>query len=111
MPRNIDTLTTRRRPRGFFSRVLHLSGRAAQGAARLALSDTQVIVLHARLILGVLVTMLGLLSFASDRYCDGNVSSYYACTRPSTYYYYPWWAVVLVLLGVLLIMLWYLRRK
>lgn len=66
---------------------------------------------HGRLFLGMVLTTLGVLSFASDRYCDGNTSAYYACTRPATYYYYPWWAILLILLGSCSIVLWFLRKK
>lgn len=78
--------------------------------ARAVERDIAVMFQNGRLILGTLFVIVGVLSFASDRYCDGNVSSYYACTRPSTYYYYPWWAIVLVLLGTLLLLLWWLRH-
>lgn len=73
--------------------------------------DAVVVVSHLRLFLGMLLALIGLLSFASDLYCDGNVSSYYACTRPSTYYYYPWWATLLIVLGVTLVVIWFLRQR
>jgi hypothetical protein len=73
--------------------------------------DLEEMIRHGRLFLGLILTLAGLLSFTSDRYCDGNASSYYACTRPATYYYYPWWAIVLVILGSFLIVLWFLRRQ
>lgn len=73
--------------------------------------DAEEIIRHGRLFLGLALTLSGLLSFSSDRYCDGNASSYYACTRPATYYYYPWWAITLTLVGSFLIVLWFLRRQ
>jgi len=72
--------------------------------------DVELIRTNLKIVLGSMLTVVGALSFASDRYCDGNTSSYYACTRPATYYYYPWWAVLLVVIGVTLIVLWFLRR-
>jgi hypothetical protein len=73
--------------------------------------DLANIVEHGRLFLGTFLTLVGILSFASDRYCDGNTSAYYACTRPATYYYYPWWATLLIILGSFSVMLWFLRKK
>ncbi len=64
-----------------------------------------------RLFAGMALVVTGLLSFVSDRYCDGNSSSAYTCTRPATYYYYPWWATVLVVVGGVLVVLWFLRKK
>lgn len=69
------------------------------------------IVANIRLFAGFALLFWGLLSFASDRYCDGNTSAYYSCTRPSTYYYYPWWSVLLVVAGVFGITLWHVSRR
>jgi hypothetical protein len=73
--------------------------------------DIELMLYHSRLFLGILLIGLGLFSFASDRYCDGNASSFYACTRPATYYYYPWWAILFMLIGTVLLTLWVLRKK
>jgi hypothetical protein len=66
---------------------------------------------NGRLFLGILFVLLGTFSFASEKYCDGNTSSYYTCTRPATYYYYPSWAIMLIILGTFFIVLWFLRLK
>lgn len=73
--------------------------------------DIVVIFENGRLFGGLLFLTVGLLSFQSDKYCDGNSSSYYACTRPATYYYYPGWATLLIVFGLFLIVLWFLRNK
>ena len=73
--------------------------------------DMSVLLINGRLSFGILFIIAGLLSFSSEKYCDGNSSSYYACTRPATYYYYSWWAIVLTIVGSLFIVLWFLRRK
>jgi hypothetical protein len=73
--------------------------------------DVQDIVLSGRLFLGITSLLVGLLSFASDKYCDGNAANYYTCTRPATYYFYPWWAILLIVIGSFLIVLWFLRRQ
>jgi hypothetical protein len=73
-------------------------------------ADVALITQNTRLFLGIALVGLGALSFSSDRYCDGNTSTYYACTRPATYYYYPWWAITFVTLGSFLIVLWFLRK-
>ena len=73
--------------------------------------DVQDIVLSGRLFLGIALSLVGFLSLASDKYCDGNAANYYTCTRPATYYYYPWWAILLIVIGSFLIVLWFLRRQ
>jgi hypothetical protein len=73
--------------------------------------DVQDIVANARLFVGIALTLIGTLSFTSDKYCDGAAANYYTCTRPATYYYYPWWAVLLVVIGSFFVVLWFLRRK
>lgn len=73
--------------------------------------DVEDILLHGRLFIGLALTVSGLLSFSSDKYCDGTAANYYACTRPATYYYYPWWAILLVVIGSFFVVLWFLRRK
>lgn len=75
------------------------------------LDDLRVILLHARIVCGVVLLVIGLLSFSSDRYCDGTTSAYYACTNPSAYYYYPWWTILLIVLGSILVTVWMLRQR
>lgn len=76
-----------------------------------AQKDFLVAWMNIKLFLGVAMICIGFLSFQSGRYCDGNASSQYVCTRPATYYYYPFWAVVLTVLGSMLVILWTLRRS
>jgi len=73
-------------------------------------TDFATIAAQSRLFLGIAMLSFGILLFQSDKYCDGNPSTYAACTRPSTYYYYPWWAILLVVLGSFSIVLWFLRK-
>jgi len=73
--------------------------------------DVVLITRNWRLFLGMLFTSVGLLSFSSDMYCDGNTSAYYACTRPATYYYYSSWAIFFIVLGSFLVVLWFLRGR
>ena len=101
----------RRKSRHLLQRVLHAIGYSLRAIGALFGADITQIVHAWRLFLGATLVVIGILSFASDRYCDGNTSTYAACTRPSTYYYYPWWGVGLVVLGTLLVTLWMLRRK
>jgi hypothetical protein len=95
----------------FVHGTLRLIGRVLLFVRDLVATDGRVIAGHLRLFIGLVALAVGLLSFTSDRYCDGNTSNYYACTRPSTYYYYPWWATALVVLGMVSITLWLLRTK
>lgn len=90
--------------------VRTFSGAVASYAYRQVCSDLGLIMRHVRLFGGVACTVTGLLSFASDRYCDGSTSAYATCTRPAVYYFYPWWAVVLILIGLWSVLLWYVRR-
>jgi hypothetical protein len=104
--------------RSFGKRTGRLFRRALFALGSLALwirdglaDDLIVLAKNMRLFLGTALVLIGVLSIASDRYCDGNTSSYYACTRPSTFYYYPWWAILTITLGSFLIVLWFLRRR
>jgi len=76
-----------------------------------AIRKDMVIIQHApTLFLGVALTIYGLLSFKSDRYCDGNLADYYSCTRPSTYYYYDGTSITFAILGVFLVIIWVLGK-
>jgi hypothetical protein len=92
-------------------RVVFICGALVLVVKDMVVVDVEEISRHGRLFFGLALTLVGLLSFASDRYCDGNASSYYACTRPATYYYYPWWAILLIVIGSFLVVLWFLRRQ
>jgi multisubunit Na+/H+ antiporter MnhG subunit len=63
------------------------------------------------LFLGIAFLIIGIFAFQSDRYCDGNTATYYACTNPSTYYYYPLGSIVLIVIGAFLTLLAYLGNK
>ena len=77
----------------------------------IVVDDIKVILYNSRLFAGIALVIVGILSFGSGKYCDGNTSNYYACTRPSTYYYYSWWAIALIVMGSFSIVLWFLRKK
>ena len=63
------------------------------------------------LFFGVVLSIVGLMNFHSDKYCDGNVADYLSCTRPTTYYFYNAFDVFLVVLGVAFIIIWALKAK
>jgi hypothetical protein len=100
----------RRRPRRF-SGVLRFGHLLSVWCMRKCIPDLGAIFGHMKLFLGVVFVTVGVLSFASDRYCDGAVVVHGSCTRPATFYYYPWWAVTLVAVGAVLIALWAVRRE
>ena len=77
----------------------------------IVMDDIKIIVRNTRLFAGIAFTTIGVFSFESSKYCDGNTSNYYACTRPSTYYYYSWWAIFLIVIGLFSIVLWFVRNK
>lgn len=64
-----------------------------------------------RLFIGAVVVVIGLLSFESERYCDGTAATHAACTRPSTYYYFEPWTIAMITLGCVLLLLWWVRRR
>ncbi len=99
------------RKRGFLSVTFRTIGALVRFLFEKMREDVAVMLINARLYIGLAFLIVGLLSFSSGKYCDGNSSSYYACTRPSTYYYYSWWATILVVVGSFFIVLWFLRRK
>jgi len=92
-------------------RVVFVLGALVLFARDILVGDTQDVVRHGHLFVGIASILVGVLSFASDKYCDGNAANYYTCTRPATYYYYPWWAILLIVVGSFFIVLWFLRRK
>lgn len=75
------------------------------------LRDAATVWQHGRLFLGTALLTLGLLSFESGRYCDGNTADYYSCTRPTTYYEFPGWAILATILGLFFVVLWFLYQK
>lgn len=70
-----------------------------------------VVVREFDLFLGNALVVMGLLSFDSDKYCDGNTAEYLSCTRPSTYYYFDYLDIFLVVLGATLVIAWFLKRR
>jgi len=100
-----------RRSVGFFKRTVFTVGAFVLYVRDALADDIKLMWRHARLFVGLVFVVVGTLSFASDKYCDGTTGSHYACTRPTTYYFYPWWAILLVILGSFFIVLWFLRRK
>ncbi len=105
-----EPFSDRRRRPGVARRVLRILSALGQFLADRVARDVAVVVSEVRLFLGLTLVLGGILSFRTNRYCDGNVIDMSACTRPATYYYYPFWAIVFVVLGGFLICLWYLRR-
>jgi hypothetical protein len=91
--------------------LVRRTGAFARVGVRALREDCIDLFLEGRLTLGSALLVVGLMSFTSDRYCDGTASTYYACTNPSTYYFYPSWAIVLVVIGTWFIVLWFLRRR
>ena len=63
------------------------------------------------LFFGTALLLLGLLSFESSKYCDGNTIEYLSCTRPATYYYFDWLDISCVILGVFFLMFWRIKRQ
>lgn len=73
-------------------------------AVRYLLTETE-------LFLGLALFTVGLLSFESDKYCDGNTADYLSCTRPSTFYYFDWIDISLIVIGIFLITIWVLKTQ
>lgn len=66
---------------------------------------------EADLFVGVTLSLIGVLSFESGRYCDGNTADYLSCTRPATYYYFDTLDVFFVVFGVLLMLVWFFKNR
>lgn len=77
-----------------------------------SLADTiHIIWKEMQLFLGTVLGLIGLLSFEAGKFCDGNTADYLSCTRPSTYYYFDMLDKVFIVFGVVLVMVWWVRRK
>lgn len=76
-----------------------------------AASALRHLLLETELFIGTALLAVGLLSFESDKYCDGNTADYLSCTRPSTYYYFDWLDVTLIVLGIFFILIWFLNKR
>jgi hypothetical protein len=63
------------------------------------------------LFLGTILLLLGLLNWSTSKYCDGNTADYLSCTRPDAYYYYSGFSIALIVLGVLLILIWTVKKR
>ena len=63
------------------------------------------------LFLGTALTIVGLLGFESDKYCDGNTADYLSCTRPTTYYFFDALDILFVVVGVFFIILWFVKKR
>lgn len=63
------------------------------------------------LFVGTALVLVGMLSFESDKFCDGNTADYLSCTRPSTYYYYSSLDIAVIIVGVFLVLFWVLRTR
>ncbi|MBP9668905.1 MAG: hypothetical protein KBE09_01310 [Candidatus Pacebacteria bacterium] len=63
------------------------------------------------LFLGTALVLIGVFSFESDKFCDGNTADYLSCTRPSTYYYFSSLDIACIVLGSFLILFWIMRSR
>jgi hypothetical protein len=84
---------------------------AADGLFDFFVGALRTIARDAELFIGVALTLVGLLSFHSDKFCDGNTADYLSCTRPSTFYFYSPLDISIVVLGVFLVLVWMRRSK
>ena len=63
------------------------------------------------LFFGTALTLLGILSFQSSKFCDGNTADYLSCTRPTAYHYYGAPQIIIIIVGVFFILFWFLKRR
>jgi hypothetical protein len=95
-----------------YTRIAILTGEYIFDEMVDALVDSvKVIQSEARLFVGVLFTIAGLMNFSNGKYCDGNAADYLSCTRPTVYYYYGAFETFLVIVGVTLVLVWYFKRQ
>lgn len=93
-----------------FAKVRALSRFVGSRAVDLFVDDIAVIVANGRVFAGMILFLIGLFGFESDRYCDGNTATYLSCTRPSTYYYFSAFDIFLIVIGATLVLLWLIDR-
>jgi hypothetical protein len=72
--------------------------------------SAKVIQSEGRLFMGLALSVIGLMDFSNGKYCDGNAADYLSCTRPTVFYYYGTFEIVLVVIGVMLVVVWSLKR-
>ncbi len=70
-----------------------------------------VIAREKELFLGAALSLIGLFSFESDKFCDGNTAYYLSCTRPSTFYYFDALDITLIVIGVFFLLIWFLKHS
>ena len=97
--------------RGFFRTVGAVSGYLFDTTIDGLGEKIHIIWREFELFLGSTLILLGLLSFKADKFCDGNTADYLSCTRPSAFYYFPALDKGLIILGVILVLVWVVKRK
>ena len=85
--------------------------RSAEGVFDFFAVSLRTIGREKELFIGVALTVVGLLSFKSDKFCDGNTADYLSCTRPSAYHFYAPLDITIIVIGVFFILIWFLNRK
>ncbi len=74
-------------------------------------ANTLIILREIDLFIGTAFLAVGLFSFESDKFCDGNTADYLSCTRPSTFYYFDSLDLFLIVAGLFFILLWWLKGR
>ena len=87
--------------------IEYVSVRIAEALAE----NFRIIRSETNLFLGVTLFLLGLLNWSIGKFCDGNSADYLSCTRPTTYYYYGSFEIILILLGVVLVLIWLVKKR
>ncbi len=93
------------------SRAVILIENFSEGLMRWMSVNVRIILHEIDLFIGTVLLTIGLFSFESDKYCDGNTSEYLACTRPSTFYYFSSLDILFITVGLFFILIWFLKDR
>ena len=81
------------------------------GAMEWTSANFEIVRRETDLFVGSALLLVGLFTFRSDKFCDGNTADYLSCTRPTAYHYYGWLQILLIVLGAFFILLWALKKR
>lgn len=97
--------------RGFFQKLGMVIGYLFDATLDGIADSVRTVLDNMSLFLGSTLALIGLLSFEAGKFCDGNTADYLSCTRPATYYYFDSFDKILLVIGIVLVLVWVVKRK
>lgn len=95
---------------GILAYVRRVISSSVHGGVLFFGDQIRIMIREARLFLGTLLVLVGLMNYEVGKYCDGNTAEYLSCTRPAVFYYFDTLDIVLVIVGFFFLLAWYVRR-